>query len=91
MSYPIEHGIITNWEDMESLWSHTFMNELRVDPSEHPVREELKIDQRQIHIEKIYPTSETFFFSHCFFFSQFFEKIKCFHCDKFTLKKYISI
>jgi actin len=37
LSYPIEHGIITNWDDMESLWSHTFMNELRIDPSEHPV------------------------------------------------------
>ncbi|GJQ13994.1 hypothetical protein GpartN1_g5785.t1 [Galdieria partita] len=35
--YPIEHGIVNNWEDMEKIWSHTFYNELRVDPENHPV------------------------------------------------------
>jgi len=35
--YPIEHGIITNWDDMEKIWHHTFFNELRVAPDEHPV------------------------------------------------------
>jgi actin len=34
---PIEHGIVTNWEDMEILWHHIFYNELRVPPEEHPV------------------------------------------------------
>ncbi|XP_052086654.1 uncharacterized protein LOC127723986 [Mytilus californianus] len=37
LSYPIEHGIVTNWDDMETIWHHTFYNELRVDPEEHPV------------------------------------------------------
>ncbi|KRY00370.1 Actin-5C [Trichinella pseudospiralis] len=37
LKYPIEHGIITNWNDMELLWHHTFHNELRVSPKEHPV------------------------------------------------------
>ncbi|CAG2233247.1 ACTB_G1 [Mytilus edulis] len=37
MTYPIEHGIITNWDDMEKLWYHTFYNELRVVPEQHPV------------------------------------------------------
>jgi len=37
LSYPIEHGIITSWDDMEKIWDHTFQNELRVDPEEHPV------------------------------------------------------
>ncbi|KAK2099125.1 actin [Saguinus oedipus] len=36
LKYPIEHGIVTNWDDME-IWHHTFYNELRVAPEEHPV------------------------------------------------------
>jgi len=37
LKYPIEHGIVTNWEDMEKIWHHAFYNELRVAPEEHPV------------------------------------------------------
>jgi actin-related protein len=37
LSYPIEHGIITSWDDMEKIWHHTFYNELRVAPEEHSV------------------------------------------------------
>ncbi|CAJ0960872.1 unnamed protein product, partial [Mesorhabditis belari] len=37
LKYPIEHGIVTNWDDMEMIWHHTFCNELRVAPEEHPV------------------------------------------------------
>ncbi|XP_064086520.1 actin-like [Macrobrachium nipponense] len=36
LKYPIEHGIITNWDDMEKVWYHTFYNELRVAPEECP-------------------------------------------------------
>uniref|UniRef100_A0A915LYI3 Actin n=1 Tax=Meloidogyne javanica TaxID=6303 RepID=A0A915LYI3_MELJA len=32
---PIERGIVTNWEDMEKIWHHTFYNELRVKPEKH--------------------------------------------------------
>ncbi len=35
--YPIEHGIVQNWDCMTSLWHHTFYNELRVNPSEYHV------------------------------------------------------
>merc|ERR1719273_2784173 len=37
LKYPIEHGIITSWDDMEKIWGNTLQNELRVDPEEHPV------------------------------------------------------
>ncbi|CAF4233917.1 unnamed protein product, partial [Adineta steineri] len=35
-SYPMEHGIVTNWDDMEKIWHHIFVSELRVKPEEHP-------------------------------------------------------
>jgi len=37
LSYPIEHGIITSWDDMEKIWHHTFYNELRIAPEEHSI------------------------------------------------------
>jgi actin-related protein len=37
LSYPIEHGIVSDWDDMEKIWHHTFVNELRVNPDEHNV------------------------------------------------------
>jgi len=37
LKYPIEHGVVTNWDDMEKIWHHTFYNELRIAPEEHPI------------------------------------------------------
>ncbi|XP_076458322.1 actin-3-like [Babylonia areolata] len=37
LQYPVEHGIVSNWDDMERIWHHTFYNELRVAPEEHPL------------------------------------------------------
>merc|ERR1719310_2267446 len=37
LTYPIEHGIITSWDDMEKIWHHTFYNELRISPEEHSI------------------------------------------------------
>ena len=37
LSYPIEHGIVTNWDRMETLWHDTFYHKLRVSPEEHPI------------------------------------------------------
>merc|ERR1711872_570084 len=36
LKYPVEHGINTNWDDMEKIWNHTLYNELRVAPEESP-------------------------------------------------------
>ncbi|XP_074874148.1 actin, cytoplasmic-like isoform X1 [Carettochelys insculpta] len=35
--YPMEHGIVTSWEDMEKIWWHLFKHELKMKPSERPV------------------------------------------------------
>jgi actin len=37
LRYPIEHGIVTSWDDMEMIWHHTFFNELRIAPEEHSI------------------------------------------------------
>jgi actin beta/gamma 1 len=37
LTYPIAHGIVTSWDDMEKIWHHTFYNELRIAPEEHNV------------------------------------------------------
>lgn len=35
--YPLEHGIVTDWDDMERIWSYVYEHELRTLPEEHPV------------------------------------------------------
>eukprot|EP01084_Bolivina_argentea_P095887 172385_1 len=37
LKYPIEHGIITTWDDIEQIWHHMFYNELRIQPDEHSI------------------------------------------------------
>ncbi|TNJ29833.1 actin [Giardia muris] len=37
LSYPIEQGQIKDWDMMEKLWHHCYFNELRTQPSDHPV------------------------------------------------------
>ena len=37
LNYPVDRGIVTDWEDMEKVLDFTFNDELRVSPSEHPV------------------------------------------------------
>lgn len=37
VNYPLENGIIENFGDMELIWEHTFMDQLNVNPADHPV------------------------------------------------------
>ncbi|KAL6451281.1 Actin-2 [Candida maltosa Xu316] len=37
ISYPIEHGIVNNWSDMEKLWYHTYTHDLKIQSEEHPL------------------------------------------------------
>ena len=37
LNYPIEYGIVKNWDEMEQIWGHIFSNELCASPEEHNV------------------------------------------------------
>ena len=37
LSYPIEHGIVNNWSDMEKLWYHTYTQDLKTQSEDHPL------------------------------------------------------
>lgn len=37
VTYPVAHGVVQDWDDMERIWSHTFYNGLRIVPAEHAV------------------------------------------------------
>jgi hypothetical protein len=34
IKYPMEHGIVTDWEDMEKIWQYVYAEELRTVPEE---------------------------------------------------------
>ncbi|XP_053137219.1 actin-like [Hemicordylus capensis] len=35
--YPVEHGIVTSWDDMEKIWRYIYRHELRIKARERPV------------------------------------------------------
>lgn len=35
--YPLEHGIVTDWDDMERIWQYVYEQELKTLSEEHPV------------------------------------------------------
>eukprot|EP01083_Nonionella_stella_P174765 606787_1 len=37
LKYPVKHGIIQNFDDIQDIWHHTFYSQLRIAPEEHPV------------------------------------------------------
>ncbi|KAF9435388.1 hypothetical protein BGZ76_006395 [Entomortierella beljakovae] len=37
LNYPIQQGLVTDWNAMQRIWHYTFYNQLRIDPSQHPV------------------------------------------------------
>ena len=34
IKYPLEHGIVTNWDDMEKIWQYVYTEELKTLPEE---------------------------------------------------------
>jgi actin beta/gamma 1 len=37
LEFPIENGIINDWDAVTNIWYHTYMNELRIKPEEFPL------------------------------------------------------
>ncbi|CAK5052886.1 unnamed protein product [Meloidogyne enterolobii] len=38
LKYPMEHGIVTDWSDMEKIWQYIYSSDqLRTEPNEHPI------------------------------------------------------
>ncbi|KAJ3398762.1 Actin-2, partial [Chytridiales sp. JEL 0842] len=37
IKYPMEHGIVTDWDDMERIWQYIYTEELKILSEEHPV------------------------------------------------------
>jgi actin-related protein 2 len=37
VSYPVENGIVRNWDDMKSLWEYTFTEKMHIKPEDHKI------------------------------------------------------
>lgn len=37
IKYPVTHGVVTDWDDMERVWSHVYGHELKISSEEHPL------------------------------------------------------
>ncbi|XP_072464725.1 actin-5-like [Notamacropus eugenii] len=37
LRYPMQHGIVTSWDDMEKIWKHLYTHGLREPPEQRPV------------------------------------------------------
>lgn len=47
VNYPMENGIVRNWEDMKHIWDFTFNEKFRVDPKTAKVSQRLTIAVHQ--------------------------------------------
>lgn len=37
IKYPLSHGVVTDWADMERIWNYIYQEELKVQTEEHPI------------------------------------------------------
>jgi len=37
LNYPIENGVVKDWDVMEKIWFHAFFKDLQISPEEHPM------------------------------------------------------
>jgi actin-related protein 2 len=60
IKYPVENGIVRNWDDMEHLWNYTFYEKMRIRPDEHKVLltepPQNPVKNREMLLEKMFET-----------------------------------
>lgn len=37
VKYPVEYGMVANWDDFELIFHQAFYDKMRIDPADHPV------------------------------------------------------
>jgi len=47
IKYPLEHGIVTDWGEMEKIWQYLYSEELKTSPEEVTIRFKLKYIQQK--------------------------------------------
>ena len=64
VNYPMENGIVRNWEDMKSVWDYTFNEKLQIDPRQckvmltEPPMNPMKNREKMVEVRNIRLTSE---------------------------------
>lgn len=53
LRYPIENGVINNWDDIERIWRHSFYDELHIVPDDYAVLVTEKPLTQRTHREKL--------------------------------------
>ncbi|KAJ5080504.1 actin [Anaeramoeba ignava] len=37
LNYPIQRGIVEDWDNMEKMWDNIFANQIKINPNQHPI------------------------------------------------------
>jgi len=65
-SYPVENGIVRDWEGMGHLWDYTFFDRMKIDPKEHKIMltepPSNPVENKKRMCENMF---EKYGFSHC--------------------------
>jgi len=49
--FPVQRGLCKDWDALEHVWQHTFLNQLRLDSTEHPLLSSYYPDENKIDRE----------------------------------------
>lgn len=70
INYPVENGIVKNWENMVHLWDYTFFEKLKVNPKDHKIMlTEAPLNPKENRRKTIQNMFEKYQFAGCVHFS----------------------